>query len=59
MSAATERAVIAMYHMQQMRAWTTNIIEGLEGMLADAVAAPRARSTRRRCASFDITATRA
>ena len=36
MSAATERAVVAMYHMQQMQAWTTNIIEGLEGMLADA-----------------------
>jgi adenylate cyclase len=36
MSAATERAVIAMYHMQQMRAWTTNIIESLEAMLADA-----------------------
>jgi adenylate cyclase len=25
-----------MYHMQQMKAWTTSIIEGLEGMLADA-----------------------
>ena len=36
MSAATERAVLAMYHLQQMKAWTTNIIEGLEGMLADA-----------------------
>ncbi len=36
MSAATERALVAMYHMQQMQAWTTNIIEGLEGMLADA-----------------------
>jgi adenylate cyclase len=36
MSAATERAVVAMYHMQQMRAWTTNIIEGLESMLAEA-----------------------
>jgi adenylate cyclase len=36
MSVLTERAVVAMYHMQQMRAWTTNIIEGLESMLADA-----------------------
>ncbi len=36
MSLLTERAVLAMYHMQQMRAWTTNIIEGLEGMLAEA-----------------------
>ena len=36
MSAATERAVVAMYHLQQMKAWTTNIIEGLEVMLADA-----------------------
>ena len=25
-----------MYHLQQMKAWTTNIIEGLEVMLADA-----------------------
>ena len=36
MSALTERAVVAMYHLQQMHAWTTNIIEGLESMLADA-----------------------
>jgi adenylate cyclase len=36
MSALTERAVIAMYHLQQSRAWTTNIIEGLELMLAEA-----------------------
>ncbi len=36
MSAMTERAVVAMYHLQQMQAWTTNIIEGLESMLADA-----------------------
>jgi adenylate cyclase len=36
MSAATERAVVAMYHLQQMKAWTSNIIEGLEGMLAEA-----------------------
>jgi adenylate cyclase len=36
MSALTERALIAMYHLQQARAWTTNIIEGLELMLAEA-----------------------
>jgi adenylate cyclase len=36
MSALTERAVIAMYHLQQARAWTSNIIDGFEAMLADA-----------------------
>ncbi len=36
MSAATERAVIGMYHLQQGQAWGTNIIEGLESMLAAA-----------------------
>ena len=36
MSALTERAVIAMYHLQQTRAWTGNIIEGFEMMLAGA-----------------------
>ncbi len=36
MSSLTERAVVAMYHMQQTRAWTANIIEGLETMLAAA-----------------------
>ena len=36
MSALTERSVIAMYHLQQTRAWTANIIEGFEMMLADA-----------------------
>ena len=36
MSALTERAVIAMYHLQQTRAWTRNIIEGFEVMLANA-----------------------
>jgi len=35
MSALTERAVLAMYHLQQARAWTTNIIEGFEAMLAE------------------------
>ncbi len=36
MSALTERSVIAMYHLQQTHAWTTNIIEGLEFQLAAA-----------------------
>jgi len=36
MSALTEQAVIAMYHLQQTRAWTGNIIEGFEMMLAGA-----------------------
>jgi len=36
MSALTERAVIAMYHLHQMRAWTANILEGVEMQLAAA-----------------------
>ena len=36
MSALSERAVVGMYHLQQTRAWTNNIIEGLESQLAAA-----------------------
>ena len=36
MSALSERAVIAMYHLQQTQAWSRNIIEGLEMQLAAA-----------------------
>ena len=36
MSALTERSVIAMYHLQQGRAWTKNIVEGVELQLAAA-----------------------
>jgi adenylate cyclase len=36
MSVLTERAVMAMYHLQQTRAWTGGIIEGLEMTLAEA-----------------------
>jgi adenylate cyclase len=36
MSALTERAVVAMYHLQQSRAWTADIIESLEVQLAAA-----------------------
>ena len=36
MSAMTERSVVAMYHLQQARAWTNQIIEGLEHQLAAA-----------------------
>ena len=36
MSVLTEQAVIAMYHLQQTRAWSVHIIEGLETMLAGA-----------------------
>jgi adenylate cyclase len=36
MSLLTERAVVSMYHLQQTRAWTASIIEGLETMLAAA-----------------------
>ena len=35
-SVLTERAVMAMYHLQQTRAWTANLIEGVETMLAGA-----------------------
>ncbi len=36
MSVLTEQAMVAMYHLQQARAWTGGIIEGLEMALADA-----------------------
>jgi adenylate cyclase len=36
MSALAEKAVLAMYHSQEMRAWTGNIIGSLETMLAAA-----------------------
>lgn len=36
MSALTERATVAMYHMQQSKAWMRNLIEGVESMLTDA-----------------------
>jgi adenylate cyclase len=36
MSALTERSVVAMYHLQEARAWTQNIIEGVEAQLAAA-----------------------
>ena len=36
MSVLTERAVIAMYHLQQTKAWTRNLVDGVETMLADA-----------------------
>jgi adenylate cyclase len=32
----TERSVVAMYHIQQARAWTANIIEGFERLMARA-----------------------
>jgi adenylate cyclase len=35
-SPLSERSVLAMYHAQQARAWTANIIEGFEQMLAQA-----------------------
>ena len=31
-----EQAVLAMYHMHQARAWTANIIDGFEGLMANA-----------------------
>jgi adenylate cyclase len=31
-----EQAVLAMYHLHQARAWTTNIIEGFEGLMVKA-----------------------
>jgi adenylate cyclase len=36
MSVLNERAVVAMYHLQQTRAWTAGIIEGVEAALAAA-----------------------
>ena len=36
MSALSEQVVIGMYHLQQTRAWTGNIIEGVEAQLAAA-----------------------
>jgi adenylate cyclase len=36
MSGLAERAILGMYHLQQMQAWTTTIIEGLETQLAAA-----------------------
>jgi adenylate cyclase len=36
MSEQTERAVLSMYHMQQAKAWTRNLIDGVEAMLAEA-----------------------
>jgi adenylate cyclase len=35
-SPVMERSVVAMYHIQQARAWTANIIEGFEGLMAKA-----------------------
>jgi adenylate cyclase len=36
MSILTEQAVIAMYHLQQTKAWTRNLVDGVETMLAEA-----------------------
>ena len=36
MSVLTEQAVIGMYHLQQTKAWTSNLVDGVETMLADA-----------------------
>ena len=36
MSALSEQSVIAMYHLQQTRAWGANLIEGVEAQLAAA-----------------------
>ncbi len=36
MSELTEQATLAMYHMQQTKAWTRNLVEGVEMMLAQA-----------------------
>lgn len=36
MSLASERALVATYHLQQLKAWTANLIEGLELDLAAA-----------------------
>jgi len=33
---AMERSVLAMYHLHQARAWTANVIEGFEALMAEA-----------------------
>ena len=53
MSVLTERAVVAMYHMQQTRAWSAGIIDGLEAILASAGLHTRAEHPPAMC-FFDI-----
>jgi adenylate cyclase len=36
MSALTEQAMLGMYHLQQTKAWTRNLVDGVEAMLAAA-----------------------
>lgn len=36
MSAATDQAILAVYHAQQAHAWTANILDGFEGSLSKA-----------------------
>jgi adenylate cyclase len=36
MSVLTEEGLLAMHHMQQTKAWTTNLVDGVETMLAEA-----------------------
>ena len=57
MSLLTERSVLAMYHLQQARAWTGNIIENLE-VASPTPACTAGSSIRRRCASSTSAATR-
>ena len=54
MSALSERSVIAMYHLQQARAWTAGIVEGLELALSDAGLHSRLEHPPAMC-FFDIT----
>ena len=59
MSALTERAVIAMYHLQQARAWTAEHPRGDRDAAGRRRACTAASSIRRRCASSTSPATRA
>jgi hypothetical protein len=46
-----EQAILAMHHAQQARAWTANIIEGFEVLMADAGSTAASRDNRRSASS--------
>ena len=50
-SPLSERAVLAMYHAQQARAWTANIIEGFEVLMEKAGIHSRLGRSRRSASS--------
>jgi class 3 adenylate cyclase len=54
MSELTEQALISMYHLQQTKAWTRNLVEGVEAMLSGAGLHSRLERLPAMC-FFDIT----